>query len=491
MTADGSDKLTLSLPSPSLGSVRANKQSFVDTPRRGISRFRRLLFFRSASAPRVALRILVGLALLILVSQTALGQTREELAPSAMGVSASLRLEPPTKNIRAFPQVSLGGGRELEYLGTFCANSKYKKSSKSTCASEALGSTSGSTAVPGEESARQTEAPPWMILPARRVVEDFDAPARAVKIAQPKSNLVSTRDTIVTFVYGPARVMGAPHQVTTDSMQRVIISDPDLPAVHVFDPKGKTSFSILGNQGRKLRRPAGVAVDAEDNIYIADSERGMVLVYDQHGQFVRYIGNFHGENMYEHPAGIAIYRNAGRLYLADTPRNLVFILDLKGNVLKRVGKDRHGNGSGEFLSPTQIAASDHGIAVLDADGSRIQVLDFDGNRIACYRVVVGLRTGGGGENGLTLDKDGNIYISYAASSIISVYKPDGVLMGTFGQSGSRIGEFRAPGGLWVDESKRIYISDTENARVQVYQVSVGTRPPTFDRAVALTFGASR
>jgi DNA-binding beta-propeller fold protein YncE len=179
------------------------------------------------------------------------------------------------------------------------------------------------------------------------------------------------------------------------------------------------------------------------------------------------------------------------LYLADTPRNLVFILDLKGNVLKRVGKDRHGNGSGEFLSPTQIAASDHGIAVLDADGSRIQLLDFDGNRIACYRVVVGLRASDSGENGLTLDKDGNIYISYAANSIISVYKPDGVLMGTFGQSGSRIGEFRAPGGLWVDESNRIYISDTENARVQVYQLSVGTRPPTFDRAAALTFGASR
>jgi hypothetical protein len=40
--------------------------------------------------------------------------------------------------------------------------------------------------------------------------------------------------------------MGAPHQVTTDSTLRVIISDPDRRAVHVFDPKGKTSFSILG-----------------------------------------------------------------------------------------------------------------------------------------------------------------------------------------------------------------------------------------------------
>jgi len=77
--------------------------------------------------------------------------------------------------------------------------------------------------------------------------------------------------------------------------------------------------------------------------------------------------NFHGENMYERPTGIAIDRKAGRLYLADTPRNLVFILDLHGNVLKRLGRDRHGNGSGDFASPTQIAVSDHGIVVLDAE----------------------------------------------------------------------------------------------------------------------------
>jgi len=309
-----------------------------------------------------------------------------------------------------------------------------------------------------------------MILPTRRLVEDFAPPAYATEIAKPQSNLASIRDKVLTFVYGRARVMGSPQQVTTDSRQRVIISDSELRAVHVFDPKGKTSFTILGGQGRRLEMPAGVAVDAEDNIYIADSEQGMVLVYNQYGQFVRYIGNFHGENMYERPTGIAIDRKAGRLYLADTPRNLIFVLDLQGNVLKRAGTDRHGRGSGEFVSPTQIAVSDHGVMVLDADGSRIQVLDFDGNRIGYYRVVVGVDE----ENGLAIDKDGNIYVSYVARSIISVYKPDGTPLGTFGQPGSRVGEFLAAKGLWIDASNRIYVADGLNARVQVFQLSTKT-----------------
>jgi len=441
---------------------------------RGISRFRSLLFGRSARPASTELRIVAGLALSVLMTQLALSQTREEPAPSATGRYGSLLLEPPAQSVGAFSRANLGGGRELEYLGTFCATAQYKKSTKLTRALEAQSSISGSTSVLGESAARQTVAPPWMILPAREVVEDFAPPAHATKIAQPQSNLASIRDKVVTFVYGRARVMGAPHQVTTDSMLRVIISDPDLRAVHVFDPNGKTSFSILGDQGRRLHLPAGVAVDAEDNIYIADSEAGMVLVYNQYGQFVRYIGNFHGENMYERPTGIAIDRKAGRLYLADTPRNLVFILDLQGKVLKRVGKDRHGNGSGEFASPTQIAVSDRGILVLDAEGTRIQVLDFDGNRIGYYRVVVGVA----GENGLAVDRDGNIYISYVAKSIIGVYKPDGTPMGTFGQSGSRIGEFLAPRGLWVDASNRIYVADTANARVQVFEVSAGATSPT-------------
>jgi len=434
----------------------------------GKHRFCRFLYRTDAPTTKLELRTVVGIALLILVTQSASSQAHESTVPSAIGLSPSFRLEPPAQNVRAFPRVSLGGGRELQYLGTFCANAKYKKSSKFSRTLESLTSTSQFTSVLGGDVAVQSVAPGWMLVPSRRVVEDFEAPAYATRIAELTSNLTSIRDRVVTFAYGPARVMAAPHQVTTDSMLRVIISDPDLLAVHVFDPKGKRSFSILGGQHHRLRQPAGVAVDAEDNIYIADSERGIVLVYNQHGQFVRYIGMFHGEAMYERPTGIAIDRKAGRLYLADTARNLVFVLDLQGNILERVGKDRNGNGTGEFVSPTEIAVSDHEVVVLDAARSRIQVLDSDGKRSGLFRVVAS----NDGDGGLAVDNDGNIYISYVAGSIIGMYQPDGMPLGTFGQPGNRVGEFRAPRGLWVDGSNRIYVSDTENARVQVFQVSV-------------------
>jgi hypothetical protein len=157
------------------------------------------------------------------------------------------------------------------------------------------------------------------------------------------------------------------------------------------------------------------------------------------------------------------------VYISPIPHAISCLSSIcEATFWERVGKDRNGNGTGEFVSPTEIAVNDHEVVVLDAARSRIQILDSDGKRTGFYRVVASDH----GDGGLAVDNDGNIYISYVASSIISMYQPDGTPLGTFGQPGSRIGEFRAPRGLWVDGNNRIYVSDTGNARVQVFQVSV-------------------
>jgi hypothetical protein len=34
-----------------------------------------------------------------------------------------------------------------------------------------------------------------------------------------------------------------------------------------------------------------------------------------------------------------------------------------------------------------------------------------------------------------------------------------------------MGEFSAPGGLWVDANNRLYVADTANVRVQLFQLT--------------------
>src|ERR1039457_6894202 len=246
----------------------------------------------------------------------------------AGGWSTPLRTQDASPHARAFPRLSLGSGRELVYVGTFQADAIFRGSSKLTrflntmnVPPPELRPLVGSS----EQAVRQSGVPPWMLSSNVRVVDDVAPPAHAMALPEAHSPAGNVRDAVVSFVSGRPSVLRTPQHLTTYSRQRVIVSDPGIPAVHVLDPKRKTSFSIVGGQGRRLQSAAGVAVDGEDNIYVADPQRGMVLVYDQYGKFVRYIGNFHGDNMYQHPTGIAIDRKAGHLYLADSPRHLRFL----------------------------------------------------------------------------------------------------------------------------------------------------------------------
>ena len=45
-----------------------------------------------------------------------------------------------------------------------------------------------------------------------------------------------------------------------------------------------------------------------------------------------------------------------------------------------------------------------------------------------------------------------------------------VLLASFGQNGKRAGEFAGPEGLWIDSTNRLYVADSGNGRVQLFQL---------------------
>ena len=70
-----------------------------------------------------------------------------------------------------------------------------------------------------------------------------------------------------------------------------------------------------------------------------------------------------------------------------------------------------------------------------------------------------------------VDHEGNIYVSFADASVVKVYNREGSLMKSFGSMGFKMGEFNFPTGLWIDLTDRIYVADTRNLRIQVFQLS--------------------
>jgi hypothetical protein len=52
---------------------------------------------------------------------------------------------------------------------------------------------------------------------------------------------------------------------------------------------------------------------------------------------------------------------------------------------------------------------------------------------------------------------------------VQVFGRDGTLLYTFGRTGGGPGELQLPSGLWIDSSDRVYVADSYNQRVQMFQ----------------------
>jgi DNA-binding beta-propeller fold protein YncE len=324
--------------------------------------------------------------------------------------------------------------------------------------------------IPQQKPGRPAEVPPWINLGSvERVIDDYEPPAHATKAARGQSLLGTLRDRAAALAYGHEAVLLAPTHITTDARQRLIISDPEIPAVHVLDAAGKNSFRIVGGPQHRLREPNGVAVDEAGNIYVADRKRGMILVYDANGDFLRYIGNFKGESMFAAPSGIAIDRKAGHLFVLDSPMNELIVLDLEGNVLQRVGNGR--TRSIGFFRPTEIALGNDELLVLDGPGTRVQVFDLNCNFLRSFSIAGRLGPPVMREIGLSVDRSSYIYVSNLNGSQVSIYDPEGHLIGGGAESLFERAGLNGPGGTWIDSADRIYIADTRNSRVQVFLAS--------------------
>jgi DNA-binding beta-propeller fold protein YncE len=376
---------------------------------------------------------------------------------------------------RALTGAVLCCGSEIRYLGVYSSDGKFRTTAPAD-RNNFSGWASSSNLSPG--SSRPSEVPDFINLhPRERIEENYEPPAHAVKPVKGQSLLASLRDNIVTFVYGRERILLAPHRVTVDSRGRILVVDPEIHAVHVLGDSG--SFRIAGGPQRRLRLPSGIAVDAADNIYIADSERGLVLVYGPDGKFVRYIGKRGDESLFHYPTAIAIDRNGGRLFVLDTPRHVLFVLDLEGNILQRVGRPRphaFGRISGETIpmdldDPTEIAVGNNELVVVDSANSRIHVMDLRCHPVAQFSISATSGPPMLDQFGLGVDLAGSIYVSSTSDSHIRIYGRDGSLLNSFGRSGMEIGEFNSPAGLWIDGANRLYVADTNNGRVQVFQIS--------------------
>ena len=275
---------------------------------------------------------------------------------------------------------------------------------------------------------------------------------------------------MITWLAGPdddKPELLRPYAITHDSYGRLLVADPGQHGVHIFDFERRKYQFVKGPRGNALESPVDLACDVNDDIYVSDSARRQIYVFDAQGRFLRSIGADGAGARLERPTGMALDCAARRMYVTDTLRHQLLVFGMDGSLIRTIG--RRGPGPGEFNFPTAVTLSAGKVYVVDAMNFRIQAFTADGRFVNAFGRL-GNQTGTlNRPKGIAADTDGNLYVVDALFETVQVFDPAGRLLYYFGSTGTGPGQFQLPAGISIDYHNIIYIADSLNRRVQVFR----------------------
>ena len=222
-------------------------------------------------------------------------------------------------------------------------------------------------------------------------------------------------------------------------------------------------FSIHG-----LQEPVGVAATSDGNrIYVAESggER-LIHAFDRDGKELFNFAPPNSQPLTRAPIYVAL-DSAGKVYVTDRLRHTVDIFDAGGNFLSTL-KPPTTDG----WSPLGVRISDGNLLFTDVTDGKHRVLELasDGS--------VALKFGRQGNsnkndelwfpNSMVTDARGRAYISDSNNARIQILDANGKWSFT-------LRGFSLPRGLAIDESQRLYVVDGIGQLVRVFDVA-GDQP---------------
>jgi len=227
----------------------------------------------------------------------------------------------------------------------------------------------------------------------------------------------------------------------------------------------------------------GVALDAEENVYVSDSTQRAVLVIDQAGNLKRTLGL--GE--LERPTGLAIDAKRQLLYVADSAsvnsqKHRVHVFSLAGRKLRQLGQDR-GNAPGQYNFPTYVAVDANGdVMVSDSMNFRLQRFSAEGELLRVFGEPGDAQGTFSRMKGIGYDAFGNAYVVDAGHAVVQMFNRDMQLLMWFGGRVGKLEYLELPSAIAVDRThNRIYVCEQGSIpRINVYDLINTTEKDSVD-----------
>lgn len=223
-------------------------------------------------------------------------------------------------------------------------------------------------------------------------------------------------------------------------------------------------------RGVGLAKPYAVAVH-QGRIFLSDSVERFIKVFDvPKGRHFNIGGDEPG--LLQKPLGIDVDRQ-GNLYVADASAKAIMIYDRDGKFLRKIGGGAKDKWFDRLTSVT-----------VDPKGDRVYVTDIGGVSSEAHRIRVfdpesgkhlfdfGKRGTGPGEFNLPRDvavgRDGQLYVVDSGNFRIQVFDRNGKYLQAFGRVGRQVGQFARPKEAATDRDGNLYVVDTAFGNIQIF-----------------------
>jgi len=161
------------------------------------------------------------------------------------------------------------------------------------------------------------------------------------------------------------------------------------------------------------------------------------MVFNADGYFLYSFG----EGLFKRAHGSFISRD-GQFYCTDDENHTVSRFTLDGKLLSTIGQPGKASDTGYEQKPTMPES----IATIVRGASPF-------NR----------------PTGVSLNSQGEIFVSDGyGNARIHKFSPDGELLLSWGEPGSEPGQFRLPHSVWLARDDRLWVTDWQNDRIQIF-----------------------
>lgn len=156
------------------------------------------------------------------------------------------------------------------------------------------------------------------------------------------------------------------------------------------------------------------------------------------------------------------------VYVADYGNNRIQVFDNKG--LHKLNIGSFGSGNGQFSYPTGVDIDSQGyLYVVDSGNRRVQKLSLTGEYLQSFgSAVAGIDRLSACPEDLDVDLQGNLFVADTCLHRIVKYAANGSYMTSYGQLGTGNSDLRYPEGIFIDVDGSIFISDNGHNLVKKF-----------------------